>query len=284
MDKKSQKTGLERETADKFYTKKDIAQNCVNMVAKHTLLKSEDLIIEPSAGNGSFVEAIHPLPVDNKIFYDIEPEHSDVIKQDYLTCEKCSEIQKATENKKTIHIVGNPPFGRQSSLAKRFIKKSCEFAQSISFILPKSFKKESMKKVFPLNFHLVFEMDLPKNSFTVNGQDYDVPCVFQIWVKKNFERTVPERLNPVGFMFVEKEQHHNISFRRVGVNAGKIDTETGDKSKQSHYFIRFINEHPVEKNMDWLKNIVFDNDNTVGPKSISKQELIQRFNQALNDR
>ena len=52
---------------------------------------------------------------------------------------------------KKIHIIGNPPFGRQSSLAIKFIKKSAEFCDSISFILPKSFKKDSLKKHFPLN-------------------------------------------------------------------------------------------------------------------------------------
>jgi hypothetical protein len=44
-----------------------------------------------------------------------------------------------------IHIIGNPPFGRQSSTAIKFIKKSCLFCNSLSFILPKSFKKDSLK-------------------------------------------------------------------------------------------------------------------------------------------
>ena len=34
--------------------------------------------------------------------------------------------------------------------AIKFIKKSCEFCDSVSFILPKSFKKDSLKKTFPL--------------------------------------------------------------------------------------------------------------------------------------
>ena len=49
-------------------------------------------------------------------------------------------------NSRKIHVIGNPPFGRQSSLAIKFIKKSCSFSDTISFILPKSFKKDSMKK------------------------------------------------------------------------------------------------------------------------------------------
>ena len=69
-------------------------------------------------------------------------------------------------------------------MAIQFIKKCCSFANSISFILPKSFKKDSMKKHFPLNYHLIFEMDLPENAFLINNKETDVPCIFQIWQYK----------------------------------------------------------------------------------------------------
>ena len=31
-----------------------------------------------------------------------------------------------------------------------------------------------------------------------------------------------------------------------------------------------------------LKNVTFDTDNTVGPKSISKQEIIEKYNSIFN--
>ena len=69
---------------------------------------------------------------------------------------------------KTIHIIGNPPFGSQSSTCKSFIKYCCKFATTISFILPKSFKKESCKKIFLLNFHLKLSIDLDDDAFTLD--------------------------------------------------------------------------------------------------------------------
>ena len=81
------------------------------------------------------------------IFYDIEPENHEIIKQDYLLYDDYHEIKKMYNK---IHVVGNPPFGRQSSLVIKFIKKSCEFSESISFILPRSFKKDSLKRGLPL--------------------------------------------------------------------------------------------------------------------------------------
>ena len=62
---------------------------------------------------------------------------------------------------------------------------------------------------------------------------------FQIWEKKTTKRIIPEKLIPKKFSFVKKEEPHDISFRRVGVYAGRIDKETENKSFQSHYFIKF---------------------------------------------
>ena len=85
-------------------------------------------------------------------------------------------------------------------------------------------------------------------------------------------------LVPNNYRFVKKEQEHDISFRRVGFKAGEISRNTADKSIQSHYFIRFDIELSDEL-IDRLSAIEYPcKDNTVGPKSISKQELIKEFN------
>jgi predicted RNA methylase len=271
------KKGLKRDTIDKFYTKEHIAEECVNLV-KNNVDIGNGLVIEPSAGNGSFIKSIKDL-TDDCLFYDLEPENEEIIRKDFLEFD-FDEIRKLYDK---IHIVGNPPFGRQSSMAIKFIKKCCQFASSISFILPKSFKKESMKKYFSNNYHLVCEMDLVENSFLVDDVETDVPCVFQIWIWKKEKRKPKIREKPIGFEFVKKENNPDISFRRVGVYAGKISEEVEDKSIQSHYFIKFTNGKTVEENMRKLEKIRFEKDNTVDPRSISKPELIERFNVILRD-
>lgn len=271
-----QNTGLKRITIDKFYTKIEIVDDCKNLIQKYINIQSNDLIIEPSAGNGSFIDSIKQLG-QNYIFYDLIPEHDTIIKQDFLLLDY-TEIIKSYDK---IHIIGNPPFGRQSTMAIKFIKKCCEFANSISFILPKSFKKESNKSKFNSQFHLIYEKDLPLDSFTTGGNDCSVPCVFQIWEKKLISREIPEKIYPNNFKFVNKSEPHDISFRRVGVNAGKIDCISENKSIQSHYFIKFTNNKSIGSNIKLLEKIKFDFDNTVGPKSISKQELIKEFNKYI---
>ena len=268
-----QTKGLKRDIIDKFYTKKYVVDICIQIIRDNVEFGIDDAIIEPSSGNGSFIDGIKSLS-KNYIFYDLEPEHNEIIQQDYLLYNS-DEIKSKYEN---IHVIGNPPFGRQSSLAIKFIKKSCEFADSVSFILPKSFKKDSLKNKIPTKFHLIFEYDLPSHSFLVNEIEYDVPCVFQIWKKMTYNRPVVEKLEPLHFSFVNKTDDPDISFRRVGVNAGVIDKNVEEKSIQSHYFIKFTNDKTIDENILLLSHMTFDFNNTVGPKSISRQELIYKFN------
>ena len=272
-----QDTGLSRKTIDKYYTAPSVVLICMELAKQYLNIDKKSLCIEPSAGNGSFIKSIQSI-FKHYRFYDLEPENPLITKQDYLDFDYTSLIQSQFSK---IHVIGNPPFGRQSSLAIKFIKKSSKYCNSISFILPKSFKKDSMKKHFPLNFHLEHEFDLPENSFIVGDKSYNVPCVFQIWIKKLTKRSPPIKLKPKGFSFVKINESPDISFRRVGVYAGKIDIITEGKSPQSHYFIKFDNS----LNSDTFDKLVAidykSTEYTVGPKSISKQELIKEFNVVL---
>lgn len=263
--------GLKRNTIDKYYTKNNIVKYCIDLITKYIKInKKTDLIIEPSAGNGSFIPYIKKLS-DNYKFYDLKPEHSGIDKQDFLKYNPKNILNKY----KNIHIIGNPPFGRQSSFAIKFIRKSCEFCDTLSFILPKSFKKTSLQNKVPSNFHLVVQKDLPAYSFTVNNNDYDVPCIFQIWIKKSFERKKELKQKSKIFTFVKKEEHPDIAIRRIGVNAGKVYDNIGEKNTNSHYFIKINNGVDKNKIIDLIKKNNYNLfNNTVGPLSISKQELI----------
>jgi len=269
-------TGLKRDIIDKFYTKKCVVDKCIELLKDNIEIGDNDLCIEPSAGNGSFIEGIKSIS-NNYKFYDIKPDNIEILEKDYLLLN----YKEIVDGYDKVHIIGNPPFGRQSSLAIKFIKKSVEYCNSISFILPKSFRKDSMKKYFPLNFHLLKEYQIPKMSFMMNDKEYDVPCVFQIWIKKDNMREKINKIDEKGYKFVKKNEKPDISFRRVGVYAGKIDRNITDKSIQSHYFIKFdvkMSDLLYKK----LSDIKYDcmND-TVGARSISKQELIKVFNSII---
>ena len=268
------KKGLKRDTTDKFYTKNNIVIECINNINKYISIKDDDIIIEPSAGNGAFLLELKKQYPNNKILaFDIKPDIEEIKVLDFLKFD----YEPIKDN--TIHIIGNPPFGRQSSTCKKFIKYCCSFATTISFILPKSFKKDSCKKIFLLDFHLKLSIDLDDDAFTLDDKDHNVPSIFQIWKKESTERLVVKDEISKYISFVKKEDKPDLSIRRVGVNTTKCDKEIDDKSVQSHYFVKVKEDIDIDSFLEKFNKLNFnDKDNTVGPKSISKPELIKTVN------
>ena len=271
---KAHSTGLNRSGMEKFYTIPEVAAKCVAELLSSVNISEDDTIVEPSAGNGSFIPFITPLS-KRHLFIDIDPDHPEVIKGDFL------DIEPPCSHGYRIHVVGNPPFGRQSSLACKFIKKACSFADTVAFVLPRSFSKESMKRRVPVHFHLVHEHSVADDAFSVNGMKHNVPCVFQIWSRQTCPRAVPNKEKPIGFRFVGKDDLHDFSVRRVGVKAGAVSSHTEGHSENSHYFISFdtqLDSHTIDR----LGSLSIEGkDMTVGPRSISKGELIVAFNKEL---
>ena len=142
---------------------------------------------------------------------------------------------------------------------------------TIAFILPKSFKKETLKNKIPPLYHLVNEIDLDDNSYTLLDKDYSVPSVFQIWERQGSARQNLEmkRISHL-IRFVKKGDNPDYSLRRVGFYAGMIYDQILEKSEQSHYFIQ---SSPQIK--EFLRDYKWDHNNTSGPRSIGKAEIIR---------
>jgi hypothetical protein len=267
----AQDTGKFRtNTKDQYYTKISVAKECVNSLLSKIPTASQYQWIEPSAGNGSFLKA---LPNGIQVIgIDLDPKIDTILKGDFLTWEPSSQAKRV--------FFGNPPFGKQGSLAKSFIQHASKYADIIAFILPKSFVKPSMSRAFPSKFHCILEKEVPKNSFEVNAIEYDVPCVFQIWEKKDTDRPKTTSVKEKGFQYVKTCDVWHIAFRRVGGKAGTCYLKgTGDYSVQSHYFLKLDTQHfpNLQKIVEKVNQHTFPS-NTVGPRSLSKGEV----NEVLN--
>jgi len=269
----SQDTGKFRQNMnDQFYTKATVASECINTILTKCPEATTCQWIEPSAGNGAFLKAlpsnIHPISLD------IDPKDAAIERADFLKW-----TPPATSQNRI--FFGNPPFGRQGASAKAFIKHAGASATIIAFILPRSFVKPSMNKAFPLNFHCIHTEDLATNSFEVNGQAYDVPCVFQIWRRQATERLIESPTEPTGFQYVKHGLPFHIAIRRVGVNAGRSHP-TGDYAKQSHYFLQLEEQHipNITAIIEKMNQHTFPS-NTTGPRSLSKSEVNSVLNRFL---
>jgi hypothetical protein len=165
---------------DKFYTLPHIASKCLTALAAQYQWSTWDLVVEPSAGNGSFFTQI---PTGKKIGIDILPEHTGLIKQDFLTYTPSTHGQ--------ILVVGNPPFGKVSSLAIKFFNHAAQWATVIAFIIPRTFRRISVQNKLHLHFHLVYDEEIPQEPCAFSPPMM-AKCCFQIWEKKSSPRTVIE--------------------------------------------------------------------------------------------
>ena len=254
---------------DQFYTNLDVAKKCIDTID----VSKYDIVVEPSAGMGAFYNQInHP----KKIGIDIEPKWGWCIEQDFLQWDGDVFKDFGLWPQPKVLTIGNPPFGRQGSLAMKFIKHASIFSTTIAFILPRGFKKRSVYDRVPLNFWNMNEIDIPENSFTYNGEPFDVPCVWIEYEKKNKLRIKEKKLTPTTFEFTTQE-NANVSIRRVGVNAGLTFPHT-EVSTPSHYFIKVDN---VDEFVNKVNKIKFSDGDTTGPRSISKNELISKIESAI---
>jgi predicted RNA methylase len=269
-----------KSTLDKFYTKREIASNLISSFFETICpddMKKIKIVLEPSAGSGSFSTQIlsHVKADDMKIIaVDIEPAHESVECIDFMDCDLSDRLAQYTV------AIGNPPFGKQCSHATRFFNKCAEYENLhyIGFILPSSFKKESVHDRLDLNFSLIKQIDLEPNAFILDSNQYDVPCIFQVW-KRGGLRSKHKKYKPNdSYKFVKNIADANIAFRRVGVYAGKciILSEEEKLSSQSHYFIS--TELDTNKICKEIEAINWPSNDTVGPRSISKNLLIKELN------
>jgi len=183
MDENNKTHKLVRnEGLDQFYTIPAISEKCLNCLGERYEWSRWELIIEPSAGGGSFFTRI---PSDMKIGIDISPTHKDIVKQDFLTYEPPASVSASR-----ILVVGNPPFGRVSSLAIKFFNHASKWAQVIAFIVPRTFRRISVQNKLDLAFHLVFDEDIPMDPCSFEPPMM-AKCCFQIWEKSDTKHSRP---------------------------------------------------------------------------------------------
>lgn len=270
---------------DKFYTKIFMVEKCLRTFEMFYRWTDFDLIIEPSAGNGNFLLKI---PGDKKIGIDIEPEHKDIIKQDFLTY-----VLPTTYLDKNILIIGNPPFGRVSSLAVKFFNHAANFANVIAFIVPRTFRRISVQNKLNLYFHLINDEDVPLSPCAFNPP-MNAKCCFQIWERKDTERNIEILINSHDdWDFIDlgpKDENgqptppNNADFviRAYGSNCGEIITTNLNTLRPKSY-------HWIKSNID--KQILIErfqsldysiSTNTARQNSIGRGELVKLYINKFN--
>ena len=265
------KSNGQKDIFDRFYTTPETVTKCLELLD----FSKYDCIIEPSAGTGNFVKQF-PQDID-KFSYDLNPEAEGIVQEDWFKVDKT-----IFANYKSILVCGNPPFGQQNTLAINFFNEAAKFCDTIAFILPLSFKKDSVQNRLNLNFYLVNEIILIDCDFLLKDEEkIKVPCVFQVWQRKNIARKQVKLKTVTSlFDFVDKSEA-DFRIQRVGGNAGKASFDL-TKSPSSNYFIKNKSTMSNEDFVNHINQLTFPTiEFTVGPKSLSKGELIAVLEDSL---
>jgi hypothetical protein len=147
----------------------------------------------------------------------------------------------------------------------------------IAFIVPRTFKKNSVINKLHDNFHLDYEEFLPDTSFEMDGQDRSVPTVFQIWIKRPYRRPRAEILadhDDLEFLSPDRSAESDILFQRVGAGAGAIKYDYTEHAPESHFFLKCSEDaEAILQTINW--NLV--KHNTAGNPSISKSDLLKAY-------
>lgn len=261
------------ERLDRFYTRPDVAKQCVEWLARVVNFGLVGPFVEPSAGAGAFLGPLRAAGAQVTA-YDLAPAPG------VRGIEKADFFELDGFEDGTV-FVGNPPFGHAASLAVRFFNHAAQWADVIAFVLPRTFRKVSVQDRLDAHFWLEADHDLPKTAFVRHGEPWDVPCVFQVWrhrARHRARRRTPDVSRLLAY--VRSDERHDVVIRRVGGRAGQLFApEPGGHSASSNYFVRLLDARvePVLAWTDWSGV----RDATAGVRSVSKREIAQVLDEAL---
>ena len=261
---------------DKYYTPTEIVEHCVNKV-KEIVADDVTEIIEPSAGNGAFIESLDNNFNCDKYYYDLLPEHDKIKQQDFLELD--------LEYKQGRVIVGNPPFGNRSTLIVKFFKKAVRLGDYIAFILPIS-QLNNVKQLY--EFDLIYSEDLGKQNYS----GVDLHCCFNIYKRPSSGvlNTKPKLIEIDGLEVIEYRRDKNDSYRKKikdgyfhsictwGASLGKSTEFVGQFVLELYFYSSNEVIKETVKNINWKEYVI----NISSPK-ISKGGVLEVIQNKLNN-
>jgi hypothetical protein len=278
MNKRRSSNQVRDEGLDKFYTIPSISKKCIEEMGYFYDWDIWDLVIEPSAGDGSF---LIQLPTERKIGIDILPDHKDIIEKDFFD-------YYPPRGLSYILVIGNPPFGRNNSLSINFFNHAAEWADVIAFILPRTFRRISVQNKLNLNFHLLYDNEIPSEPCSFKPSMM-AKCCFQIWEKRSKKRSIiklPTYSNDWDFLSYgpkDKEgqptppKNADFALRAYGGKCGEIVLDNLDtlRPKSWHWIKSKIEMNILIerfKSLDYSLSL-----DTARQNSIGKGELVQLY-------
>lgn len=262
---------------DQFYTKEHIANELYQLCKTKLDMNNFDVILEPSAGKGAFFSL---LPKEKRIGLDLEPKYPEIVQQDFLTYLPIKD--------KIYLAIGNPPF----SLAVKFFNHCAKFSNAIAMILPRTFNRNSIQNKLHLNFHLLYNKELPVNPCCFEPK-LNAKCCFQIWIKKDDARQkIIYNTTHTDFSFISYTEYASngqpiapsgadFALLAYGGNCGRIVQEKlRELRPKSWHFIK--SNIPIDILKTRFSQLDYSiSEQSVRQNSLGRGELVKLYSSAL---
>jgi len=161
---------------DAYFTPKDSVKWCFDVLAELYELEGKKAL-EPSCGGGAFVTGSK----DTGLVWttnDLFPEHSGGFVADYnVDFVKDLKVFSGFD-----FVVGNPPFGHASLLAKKFVECGLKVSKVVAMVLPKGCRRWKFIDSLPTDVCVRFDQELPNTNFELpDGSVKKVGCTFMVF-------------------------------------------------------------------------------------------------------
>ena len=258
---------------EQYYTPKPLALELVAQIEKVLGSLAGKTVLEPAGGNGAFIDAVQAIGVANVISFDIEPLHELVTFGDFLE----QEIKESN-----LITISNPPFGRNNSLSIPFFNHAAKVSDAICFIVPRSWRKWSVRNRLDLGFALALDLDIDIDYVDAAGtplsdKNHLATC-FQIWKKTNVPRALV-RVTDKGIIEKVSPELADVSLTIFGYGCGKVKTQFEPVANTTQMFLKL--KHPQAlaalESVDYSKFFR----NTAYTEALSLQEINYLLNEEI---
>lgn len=209
------------------------------------------------------------LPADT-VAVDVDPRYPGIRKADFLNSVFSSDREIVT--------IGNPPFGKNASMAIKFFNHAASFSKYIAFVLPRSCRKTGIVNRLDRAFHLIHDKNVPDFVVLFEGKPHNVRTTFQVWERRDeLRELIPVETSHPDFELTDLN-HADFAIQRVGVHAGKIHHDSTERPT-SHYFIRDTSDlapgtvESIMRQLDYASVV----GNVAAVPSLAKSELISMY-------
>lgn len=130
-----------------FFTPKWVCEEMIYLAEKYGYSKKKHRVLEPSAGNGNFLELLNNKLVDayelNLDNYNIAKKRAPNVnlqnlhfEKHFLECPRYTKLKKKIEQKYDL-VIGNPPYGKYTNYFSGFFKRERTYQQFENFFIYK---------------------------------------------------------------------------------------------------------------------------------------------------